>query len=403
MAINHAARAPRALRSAAREGLAPSDLDRAPSSGAFRALVDAVVDYAIYLISPEGRVQSWNRGAQRIKGYEADEIIGQPISVFYTREAIRAGRPAHNLRLASERGHFTEQAWRVRKDGTRFWADIVITPLRDEHGRLTGFAKVTRDLTARKAAEEHERQLAVEREARAAAEEALRSRDRFLSIASHELRTPVASMQLAIDAVLLRQERGSLDADRLNDLVRRMERAAARMASLLGELLDVSRLSNDDAGLAVGRVDLADLVQDVADRFAEVGRPGRITTELEPVAIDADSNRIDQVVCNLIDNALKYSCEADTVNVGLRRARDGAVIEVTDAGRGLDMGDVGLFEPFARGANVTDQQGLGLGLFIAHQIVDRHGGTITAANREMGAGATFRVFLPERPRRQQVA
>jgi len=397
MAIHQEARAPRATRQAARSPIRSPDPDHRPDEHTFQLLVDAVVDYAIYLISPDGRVQSWNRGAERIKGYRADQIIGQPISVFYTPEDAAAGRPAHNLRAAIEHGHFTEQAWRVRKDGTRFWADIVLTPLRDEQGALTGFAKVTRDLTERRASEEHERQLAVEREARSAAEGALRARERFLSIASHELRTPVASLQLAIDAILIRRERGTLDTQRLDDLLHRMERATARMRTLLGELLDVSRLSDGERNLEVEQVELAELVGDVADRFAEVGRPGRIATRLEPVAIDVDASRIDQVVCNLIENALKYSSDADTVDITLSKTDDGAVIEVTDAGRGLDMGGVDLFQPFGRGANVNDTQGMGLGLFIAHQIVHRHGGTITAANRATGAGATFRVFLPQRP------
>jgi PAS domain S-box-containing protein len=397
MAINSTARAPRAPDRRARGPAGRSDPERSRSGGEFRLLVDAVLDYAIYLISPDGRIQSWNSGAERIKGYEADEIIGQPISVFYTPEDRRAGRPERNLRAAIEHGHFTEQAWRVRKDGSRFWADIVLTPLRDEDGTVIGFAKVTRDLTARRAAEEHERQLIVEREAHAAAKEALRSRERFLSIASHELRTPIASLQLAIDALLIRQERGTLDTARLTDLLHRMERATGRMTKLLGELLDVSRLSSHDQKLAFERVDLHDLVRDVADRYALAGQDGRITTKLEPVAVHGDAGRIDQVVSNLIDNALKYSDEADPINVHVRRADEGAVIEVTDAGRGLDMDGVDLFEPFGRGANVSDKQGLGLGLFIARQIVDRHGGKITAANREAGTGATFRVFLPGRP------
>ena len=411
MAIHDPAREPRAPdtrahppgRRGARAGedipIGESGLERLPPGSAFRLLVNAVVDYAIFLISRDGRVLSWNRGAERIKGYAADEIIGRHISVFYTPEDALAGRPERNLRSAVANGHFTEQAWRLRKDGTRFWADIVLTPLRDEQGRLAGFAKVTRDLTERRAAEERDRQLAIEREARLAAEEALRSRDRFLSIASHELRTPIASLQLAIDAITIRRQRGTLDDERLGDLLQRMERATGRMTSLLGELLDVSRLSSEEVPLSVERVDLAELVRDVVDRFTDLGRPGgrRIAADLVPVAVEGDANRIDQVVCNLVDNALKYSNQGDTVEVRLRGTAEGATLEVIDSGRGLKMDGIDLFEPFGRGTNVTDRQGLGLGLFIARRIVDRHGGTITAENRAAGPGAMFRVFLPSHP------
>lgn len=411
MAINDAARGPRGARgpapataevgvtAAARTAVGATGLEHLPPGSAFRLLVDAVVDYAIFLISPDGRVLSWNRGAERIKGYGAEEIIGRHISVFYTPEDALAGRPERNLESAVAHGHFTEQAWRVRRDGTRFWADVVVTPLRDERGQLVGFAKVTRDLTERRAAEERDRQLALEREARLAAEEALRARERFLSIASHELRTPVASLQLAVDALTIRRQRGTLDEERLGDLLHRMERAIGRMTSLLGELLDVSRLSNDEASLSIGPVDLAELVEDVVDRFTDLGRPGRrrITLDLAPVSVEGDANRIDQVVCNLVDNALKYSDDDDPVEVTLRGTAEGALLEVTDSGRGLEMGGVEVFQPFGRGANVRDRQGLGLGLFIARQIVERHGGTITAENRAAARGATFRVSLPSHP------
>ena len=149
---------------------------------AFRLLVDAVEDYAIFLLGPDGRVLTWNRGAERIKGYTADEIVGQHFSVFYTPEELAAERPKFVLQMATDRGRFEDEGWRVRKDGTRFWADVLITALLDDRGVPFGFAKVTRDLTERRAAEEQRRALFAEQQARAAAEEALRARDRFLSL-----------------------------------------------------------------------------------------------------------------------------------------------------------------------------------------------------------------------------
>ena len=143
----------------------PNDVAREPHAAhepflrgevAFRLLVDAVQDYAIFLLSTEGRVLTWNRGAQRIKGYSADEIIGEHFSVFYTPDEQKAGRPMSLLGWAAERGRFEDEGWRVRKDGTWFWADVIVTALRDEAGVPYAFAKITRDLTERRASEERQ-------------------------------------------------------------------------------------------------------------------------------------------------------------------------------------------------------------------------------------------------------
>src|SRR6188768_3517027 len=145
---------------------------------AFRLLVEAVEDYAIFLLGPDGRVLTWNRGAERIKGYTAEEIVGQHFSVFYTPQERDAERPQLVLQMATEHGRFEDEGWRVRKDGTRFWADVVVTALLDTRGIPYGFAKVTRDLTERRAAEDQRSALFAEQQARAAAEEALSARDR---------------------------------------------------------------------------------------------------------------------------------------------------------------------------------------------------------------------------------
>ena len=147
----------------------------------FRILVDQLIDYAIFVLDPEGRVATWNRGAQRIKGYTAEEIIGQHFSVFYPAEDVAARKPQRGLEVAAAVGRFEDEGWRVRRDGSRFWASVVMTALRDQSGALRGFAKITRDFTERRAAEETARQLAVERAARAAAqagEERLRESER---------------------------------------------------------------------------------------------------------------------------------------------------------------------------------------------------------------------------------
>src|SRR5438477_1584814 len=146
-------------------------------------MVEQSRDYALFILDPSGRIMSWNLGAERLKGYAADEIIGRHFSTFYTREAVESGWPAHELQVATVEGRFEDEGWRVRKDGSRFWANVIITAL-FQQGRLVGYAKVTRDLTERRKSEEQQN----------AAEALVAERDRFLSVAAHELKTPVTAI-----------------------------------------------------------------------------------------------------------------------------------------------------------------------------------------------------------------
>lgn len=362
---------------------------------AFRLLVEAVEDYAIFLLSADGEVLTWNPGAERIKGYRADEIVGRHFSHFYTPEERAAGRPMRLLAWAAEHGRFEDEGWRVRKDGTRFWADVVVTALRDPDGRTYGYAKITRDLTERRASEEQERQLLAEQQARAAAEEALRARDRFLSIASHELKTPIASVRLSAESLQRARALGRLGEDRLDAGLVRLITAADRLGTLVEELLDISRLTSDRVTFETRRVDLVRLAREVIERYGEVERSGRIRLDGErPTIVEIDPSRIDQVITNLVDNALKYSDPSTEVVVAVRTATAGAEVEVMDRGRGLGPDSGSLFEAFGRGTNVEDVPGIGLGLHISRQIVERHGGTISGEQRADGPGARFLVTLP---------
>lgn len=361
---------------------------------AFRLLVEAVQDYAIFLLGPDGRVLTWNRGAERIKGYTADEIVGEHFSVFYTPEEREADRPTTLLGWAAEFGRFEDQGWRVRKDGTRFWADVVVTALRDESGAPYAYAKITRDLTERRAAAESERALLMEQRARAGAEEALAARDRFLTIASHELKTPVASVQLAAESLVRARQLGKLDDRRLEAGLQRMTKAAQRLGSLVSELLDVSRLTADVTPFAVAPVDLVALTKEVIERFSEVDG-GRIELAAPDEAwVVGDGSRLDQVITNLVDNALKYSSPPAPIAVEIAEERQGVRVTVLDHGIGLGGETAGrIFEAFGRGANAEHYQGLGLGLYISQQIVARHGGRIEASARDDGPGTVFTVWL----------
>jgi PAS domain S-box-containing protein len=362
---------------------------------AFRLLVEAVQDYAIFLLSTKGRVLTWNLGAERIKRYTADEIIGTHFSVFYTKADRVAGRPMTLLARAAGEGRVEDEGWRVRKDGTKFWADVTITALRDESGIPYAYAKITRDLTERRASEERRRRLLAEQRAREAAEEALVTRDRFLSIASHELKTPVASLRLSAEALLHARESGRLDEARLETGLDRILTASRRLGELVEELLDLSRLAAGDLPIHRQPTDLVDLASDVIARFADAGDT-RVSLEASgSVIADVDASRIDQVITNLVDNALKYSEPPSEVCVRLTRLRETVELAVTDRGIGIDEVTASrMFDVFGRGDAVDHVPGLGLGLHISRHIVEDHAGSITATPNEDGPGATFTVRLP---------
>jgi hypothetical protein len=352
----------------------------------FRVLVTSVKDYAIFMVGPDGRVESWNLGAQRIKGYAAEEIIGQPLTRFYPQEAVAQGRPWALLHEAATVGHVEDEGWRVRKNGERFWADVVITAVRDESGQLRGFAKVTRDLTERKRAEEERLRLAQ-------AQEAIRLRDEFLAIASHELRTPLTALQLQLHSLQLRGE--SLEpgvAAKLDRAVRSTE----RLSGLIETLLDVSRLSTGQLTLKPERMELLATVKDVAERLREAAEQADcpvLVREGPPVEGTWDRLRVEQVISNLLSNAFKYAA-GSPVELSVSREGAEAVLVVGDRGPGIAEKDVArLFQRFERAAPMRHYGGLGLGLYVAREIVEAHGGRISVENPPEG-GARFTVRLP---------
>ncbi|HET8587693.1 MAG TPA: PAS domain-containing sensor histidine kinase [Candidatus Limnocylindria bacterium] len=374
----------------------PAKLRPTRDEHAFRLLVEAVRDYAIFLLDPEGRVQTWNAGAERIKQYTADEIIGQHLSVFYTDEELAEGLPQRLLNEARRNGSARYEGWRVRRDRSRFWADVTITALFDDDGSLYGFAKVTRDLTERRENEQRERQLLVEREARRGAEEAVRIRDRFLSIAAHELRTPIHTLHLSADLLLKRRAADALGPDELAIGLARIAKATGRLSTLVNELLDVSKLTAGELGLTRGDVDLGDLASGIVELYRGTHQGRRLDFFAEPgVIVSADAARVEQVVSNLIDNALKYSQAPEPVTLEVSRERGGGVLKISDRGIGMDVEAIAAMQkPFTRGANAAHIEGLGLGLYITHEIIARHGGTIAFGSQGDGVGTTVRVWLP---------
>ncbi|HET7035464.1 MAG TPA: ATP-binding protein [Thermomicrobiaceae bacterium] len=540
----------------------------------FRLLVESVIDYAIFLLDPTGNVRSWNAGARRIKGYTADEIIGKHFSIFYPPAEVRRGKPDYALRVAADEGRWDEEGWRVRKDGSRFWASVVITALRDPNGTLVGFAKVTRDLSERRQAEEERRQLlALERAARAGAESSLEqlqsiqrvtdaalshlgldelldtlldrisevlevdtvaillldpddgvlvaraakgieeeveqgvriplgvgfagqivserrpiiledvqhaavlnpilretgirslmgvplrieqriigvlhvgtrfprrftaveqqllqivgdrvalaidhaqlygtaqaarkeadisvarllAQDEFLSIAAHELKTPMTGLKTAVQLLLRRVKRS--DQRLLPELERSLltiDQQTEKLARLTEQLLETARFQSDRLSIERQTTDLAELVQEVVGRFQEQTTQHRLVVSGPPqLWADIDPLRLEQVLSNLLENAIRYSGSTEPIEVELCQPHPRRIqLAVRDYGVGVPPEHrPHLFERFYQVRGAGAQGGLGLGLYISRRIIEQHGGMITAEFPD-SSGSRFIVSIP---------
>jgi PAS domain S-box-containing protein len=355
----------------------------------FRLLVESVKDYAIFMLDPNGIVQTWNIGAERIKGYRSTEIIGQHFSKFYPPKPDPQERCHMELVVAERDGRFEEEGWRVRKDGSQLWASVVITPLRDASGTLVGFAKVTRDLTERRRAEQ-------ERVRLAKAEEANRTKDEFLATVSHELRTPLNAI-LGWSVLLGERVTDPTIAKPLAT----MRRNAEAQARLIDDVLDMSRIVTGKLRLDRRASDMAVVVRDAI----EVVRPAADAkgVKLEAYGIDravaffGDPTRLQQVVWNLLTNAVKFTPRDKTVRISVEPAGESLRVIVTDEGVGIAPDFLPhVFEPFKQADSTPTRKhgGLGLGLAIVRHIVELHGGEVDVTSPGLGQGTTFTVVLP---------
>ncbi|HYO75973.1 MAG TPA: PAS domain S-box protein [Thermoanaerobaculia bacterium] len=379
----------------------------------FQLLVSSVRDYAIFMLDPQGHVATWNSGAQQIKHYAPEEIIGRHFSAFYTEEDIRDGKPERKLEIARAEGVVEDEGWRLRKDGSRFWANVVITAVRDARGELRGFAKVTRDITDRKLAEETQRALLEQREARLvaeeerrraeasfrAAQEANRAKDEFLMTLSHELRTPMTSI-LGWSRLLPTM---APDDPMFAEAVQSISTGAQLQARLIEDILDVSRIVSGKLRLTPEPVEVATVIAHAIDavKTTAAAKEITITTSVDPNSgsIVADPTRIQQVIWNLLSNAVKFTPRGGEVRISARRTASQVQLEVTDNGEGIDPRFLPhVFEPFrqAEDPQTRVHGGLGLGLSIVRYITEAHGGTIIAASEGLGQGATFTITLPVR-------
>jgi PAS domain S-box-containing protein len=357
----------------------------------FRLLVEAVQDYAIFMLDPQGHITSWNAGAQRSQGYRADEIIGRHFRVFYPASKQAEGHPEWELETALRDGRYEEEGWRVRKDGSTYWANVTITAVHDADGTLVGFAKVTRDITERLLIQNEQARAA---QALAEANTSLESanehlqrlaedQSHFLAVAAHELRSPVGVLSGTAD--MLGAHWDQLTADERVELLAGMKPSADRLRRLLGDLLTTSRIQAGALDLDIRELDVREQLQEIATTLRYAGHD-QIVVEADPgLKVAADPGRMAQMVENLVGNALRHgtppvvlSTEAgpETVDVVVRDAGDGVPAELQER----------LFERFV----TSGRGGTGLGLFIVRELARIQGGE--ASYRP--ADGAFVVSLP---------
>src|SRR5437773_1505576 len=347
-----------------------------------RLMVDSVKDFAIIMLDREGRVISWNAGAERTKGYRAEEILGRHFSRFYPPEDVAQGKPEWELERAAREGRLEDEGWRVRKDGSRFWANVVITAMRDKAGTLGGFSKVTRDLTeqrrAEAAIEKYNEQL----------EAANKELEAFSYSVSHDLRAPLRAID-GFSRILLEDHAPTLtpEAQHYLNVVRKNSQ---RMGLLIDDLLAFSRLSRQPLNKQPVRP--ADLVRQCVDelRAEQQGRRVEIAIGDLP-ACQADPALLKHVWMNLMSNALKYTRKQEmaVIEVGSREQSGACVYFVKDNGVGFDMQYADkLFGVFQRLHRPEDYEGTGVGLAIVQRVIHRHGGRV-CAEAAVNKGATF--------------
>jgi PAS domain S-box-containing protein len=393
----------------------------------FRLLVQSVQDYAIFMLEPSGPIATWNDGAQRIKGYSANEIIGQHFSVFYAPED--AAKPAHELRIAEDAGRYEDEGWRLRKDGSRFWASVVITPIRDAKGRLAGFSNVTRDLTERRAAQdraiEDARRLAAEEAARGAAEmqtEELRSlseqlslqavelerqreeaqtanrvKSEFLAAMSHELRTPLNAIggyaqliQLGLSGPVTEAQLQQLD---------RVQKSQQHLLSVINDILNYSRIEAGKVTYDIQSFPIHEAVDAVAPIIEPLANAQGLSLKTGACAPDliarADRGKVEQILINVLSNAVKFT-DAGSIEVTCGGTAEKITVSIRDTGLGISPEHIDtIFEPFSQVGRTlsSPKEGAGLGLSISRDLALAMDGGLSVESHE-GKGSTFILTLP---------
>ena len=349
----------------------------------FRLLVEGVLDYALSMLDPEGIVTSWNAGGQRITGYRREEIVGKHFSRFYLEEDVRDSKPWAELAKARRDGRVEDEGWRVKKDGSRFWARVVVTPMYDSAGILRGFAKVTQDLSER-------RQLLD-------LENAARNANQFIATLAHEIRNPLAPIRSAVQAMAMLKP-DDVAHERLRQTI---DRQSAHLVQIAEDMIDISRISKNVLVLKRQRTSIADVVARSAEAAAPLieGKQHQFTMQLpkESLYVFGDCSRLTQILTNVLNNAARYTSEGGRIDLSVDTAGGDVLIKVADSGCGIEPGSMPfMFEMFVQGPSTTGQlkAGLGVGLALSRRLAELHGGTLEGFSAGRDQGSEFVLTLP---------
>lgn len=349
----------------------------------FRLLVEGVVDYAVYMVDPSGVVTSWNSGAQRIQGYAREEILGKHISHFYAAEDVNTGLPWQELVHVKKLGHLETEGFRIRQDGVRFMARVVMSSLYDSDGRLQGFAVVTQDLTTR----EHAK--ALERTTQHITE--------FIAVLAHELRNPLAPIRHAA-AVLHGAGGNSAVQQRMCQVI---ERQSSHLAKIVDDLIDINRITRGTLTLEREPANLVEVIRTAIESVSPAIDASGLSIESHPpqgsLYVNGDAGRLTQLVTNLLTNAVRFTPRGGRIEVSVDRTDGYLEVTVTDTGRGIASEDLlSIFGMFVQGKAAINRVGggLGIGLALSRRIAELHGGTIEAHSAGVGRGSEFRLKLP---------
>lgn len=334
------------------------------------SFVEQIGDYAIIALDPQGVIERWNRGAQQVKGHTADEAIGQSFAMFYTDQDRRAGLPMRLLLQAMDTGRVEHTGWRVRKDGSRFWGDVVITAVHDAEGRHLGFVKVTRDRSDLKRLEE--------------------AQDAFYAAFSHDFKTSVTAMVGYLDALRYAPD------DAREHFINRAEANAQRLADMVDELVTIARQRAETSSVLIDEVDVAAVARTAVASLPLSLGPQRVQFPTDVVALArANGAAMQRVFTNLLVNALKYSPPDTLVHLRVTETGTGEIhITFADHGRGIHPDDLEtIFDEFHRGRLANDDGGTGLGLTSVGILLTQQHGSIHI-DSQVGVGTTVTVALP---------
>jgi len=354
----------------------------------FQLLINGIKDLAIFMTDAKGNILNWYKGASNLKGYRYEEVIGKNISIFYTPEDVANGEPAVNLQLAAQLGSFEAEGWRVRKDGSRFWADILITAIYDDDGQVQGFAKVTRDFSLyKKATDESIAALEKERHLN-------QMKSNFVSLASHEFRTPLSTILSSVS--LLEQYRTAETQDKRDKHIQRIKSSVADLVAILEEFLTLEKIDEGKVDVKSEPYNIREQIEQLCQKFISAEKLEHIFNSEHNgnEIVFLDKAFLNHILTNLISNAIKYSPALSAIYIFSEADHQSLKLMVKDEGIGISEKDQQqLFDRFFRASNTGNIKGTGLGLHIVKRYVDLLGGSITVES-QLGRGTTFTVILP---------